>query len=77
MNIVLRKTGLSIQPERAEPISDDDLQKGLKDGTLEQVDHSIYREVSDQTYQTRDMKPTRKVVKKKATRKRKSSDEEE
>ena len=71
MNIVLRKTGISIQPERAEPISDDEIKKGLKAGTLEQVDHSIYREIKApakktrgkaQTYKTRDMESESKAA---------------
>lgn len=87
MKIVKVRTGISIQPHRIEPITDEQIAEGMKNKTLAHVQGDIYeytdKHYSSDTrgeYKTRDMvaeKP-RKVVKKKATRKRKpKADEEE
>jgi hypothetical protein len=78
MKIVKVKTGISIQPYRVESLTEERLEKGLKDGSIRHVQGDIYEE-TDQTYSTRDMEAqAKKVVKKKVTRrKKKAADEEE
>ena len=74
MDMILRKTGVSIQPERADMLTTEEKSKRLKDGSIEHVEGSIYREkeptkkkvvrkkkvVTKQTYKTRDMKAENK-----------------
>ena len=77
MKILKYRTGISIQPYKVRPLEEDELQKGLEDGSIRHVQGEIYEE-SDQTYQTRDMEAqAKKVVKKKVTRRRKQAADEE
>lgn len=64
MDIVLRKTGLVLQPKCAYPITPDEITRGLAGGYLTKIDTSIYAEVENsedenqntsQYYQTREM----------------------
>lgn len=57
MRVILRP---GMHGNRAHPITDEELDKGLEDGTIVQINDKLYREATEQEYKTRDMKPTRK-----------------
>ena len=79
MKVVKRRTNISIQPFRLESITDEQIEAGLKSGNIEHVHGDIYQEVegADQTYVTRDMAAKPKTAKKKVSRRKKTTSDEE
>ena len=72
MNIIIKKGPDALQTKKAHPISDEEIKKGLKDGTIKHVGGTMYAEVESE-YQTKDMTA---APKKKVARKKKAKDED-
>ena len=79
MKVVKRRTGISIQPFRLEQITDEQIKAGLDSGDIIHIGGEVYEEVDgvDQTYMTRDMAAKPKTAKKKVTRRKNTTSDEE
>lgn len=75
MKVVKRRTNISIQPYRLEPITDEQIKAGIEAGEIEPLGGDVYQEVdgAGQTYMTRDMTARPKTVRKRVVRRRKDS----
>lgn len=76
MFLVLKPTGLSIQPERAELITPEEIERGLKAGVLKQLEKNIFRFIgkadeTDETQKTEQENPSEKKPKRGRGRPRK------
>lgn len=74
MKFIKEKTNDPYQHFKAFPATDEEIEAGLKDGTLKAIDDLVYLRLDKTEYQTKVMTPQKKVAtaaKKKTTTKRK------
>lgn len=71
MKLVLRPNDDPYQQKKAHPITDEEIEKGLKDGTLKQIKGNVYMEIEAETseYDTKVMTAKKKVAKPRAKKK--------